>query len=61
MRMDLEERGGHGKLGEVEGKETVARMYSMRQESVFNKRKKSINYIFILQIIYCYKILLVEI
>lgn len=40
MGFDLGLRGEiGGKIGEAEGRETVARMCGMRQESVFNLKK----------------------
>lgn len=36
------ERGGRGKLGGVEIGETIVRIYRIRGESIFNKRRKKI-------------------
>ena len=37
--VDLEGRRGGEDLGRVEGEETIIRIYYMRKESIFNKRK----------------------
>lgn len=37
--MDLDGRGGGEELGE-EGRETIVRIYYMREKSIFNKRAK---------------------
>ena len=39
--VDLNARGDKEKLGEVEGEETVIRIYCMRRESIFNQRGKA--------------------
>lgn len=43
-RQKVNASGGKGnweEIGEVEGEETITRIYYMRQESIFNKREKS--------------------
>jgi hypothetical protein len=37
--VDLEGRRGGEDLGRVEGEESIIRIYYMRKESIFNKRK----------------------
>ena len=37
--VDLDERGGGKELRREEGRETVIRLYCMRKEFMFNKRK----------------------
>ena len=39
--VDLNASGDKEKLGEVEGGETVIRIYCMRRESIFNQRGKA--------------------
>lgn len=38
--MDLDGRGGKEKLGGVEGREIIIRIYCAIKKSIFNKRKK---------------------
>lgn len=38
--MDLGKKGGRRWLGGVDGGETVAGIYCMREESIFNLKKK---------------------
>lgn len=40
--VDLDGRGGGEELGE-EGRETIVRIYYMREKSIFNKRAKKKN------------------
>ena len=40
MGIDLEKMGDGKKLGAVEGRETIVRIYCTREESIFNKREE---------------------
>lgn len=41
--MDLQENGGGGHLGGLEGGETVVEIYCLREKSVFNKKETIAN------------------
>lgn len=47
MGMDPDGKGGGEELREVEGEETIVRIYFVTKTSIFNKRgkEKSLNYI----------------